>query len=249
MGDDDDQRALHEHTVRYNNTAIARATFSLCPSGAGPNSTRPWESLAVAAYSPIRFNKRTLLNQYIAQCGTMMDLSIIKQGIKEYHHNIVHSTEPENIAYQALDVILCGALSLPGIAYFALHSNWCVLIHGIAIGTLSVLADGLQMSRLLFWDRIGALSTFVVWFAYGIYLTRDMSALFAMYEISMVLCSLVWQQLASMYFYHAKYEKSRRNGIFYQRLWHIGASWSMLSLVLYGAPHTCRRLPWGGSIE
>lgn len=157
-----------------------------------------------------------------------------KKSIIDYY-NVVYSTEPEHVVYQPLDIILCGALGLPAITYFALHRNWFMLVHGITIGTLSVLADGLQMSHLLFWDRIGALSTFVVWFAYGIYLRHDMSAWFATYEISMVLSSLVWQQFAIMYFY---YKQDSRNGIFYQRLWHIGGSWSMISLVLYGAPNT-----------
>lgn len=47
VGDDDDQ-GLRERTVRYN-TVLVRSTFSLCPSGAGPNSIRFWESLAVGA--------------------------------------------------------------------------------------------------------------------------------------------------------------------------------------------------------
>jgi hypothetical protein len=122
-----------------------------------------------------------------------------------------------------IDVVLCGLLGLPGM----LHYNSLMFWHGLVIGSLSVLADGFQIHELLFFDRIGALSTFVIWFAYGITLTNELSVLFVIYEIILVSNSIYWQRIAFSYFY---YKKDYQKGIFYQRLWHIGAVMSMMNL-------------------
>ena len=64
-----------------------------------------------------------------------------------------------SVEYRTIDIVLCAALGLPGI----LHYNLFMAVHGLTIGTLSVLGDGLQISRFLFWDRVGAVTTFIVW--------------------------------------------------------------------------------------
>jgi len=135
-----------------------------------------------------------------------------------------------------IDVILCGSLSLPGM----LHYNRFMLIHGLTIGTLSVLGDGLQIPRFLFWDRVGAVTTFIVWFSYGISLIPNMSLTFMIYEIIIVANSLYWQRIAFSYFY---YKNNNIKGLFYQRLWHIGAVTSMTSLVTYDYLFVANRYP------
>jgi hypothetical protein len=135
-----------------------------------------------------------------------------------------------------IDVILCGSLCLPGM----LHYNPYMAIHGLTIGTLSVLGDGLQIPRFLFWDRVGAVSTFIIWFSYGISLIPNMSLTFMIYEIVIVATSLYWQRIAFSYFY---YKNNNRKGLFYQRLWHIGAVTSMTSLVAYDYLFVANRYP------
>jgi hypothetical protein len=44
--DHDDKRA---HEILHYNQVLSNSIFSLCPSGAGPNSLRLWESLAIGS--------------------------------------------------------------------------------------------------------------------------------------------------------------------------------------------------------
>jgi hypothetical protein len=132
-----------------------------------------------------------------------------------------------------IDIVLCAVLGLP-------HYNLFMAVHGLTIGTLSVLGDGLQISQFLFWDRVGAVTTFIVWFSYGVSLIPNMSKMFVTYELIIVTNSLTWQRIAFSYFYH---KKDTTRGLFYQRLWHIGAFTSMLSLVTYDYLFVANRYP------
>ena len=141
-----------------------------------------------------------------------------------------------SVEYRTVDIVLCAALGLPGM----LHYNRFIAFHGLTIGTLSVLGDGLQIPSFLFWDRLGAVTTFVTWFSYGISLAPNMTRFFMTYEVIIVANSLIWQQIALSYFYH---KKDNKNRIFYQRLWHICAFASMTSLVAYDYLFVANRYP------
>lgn len=122
------------------------------------------------------------------------------------------------VEYNKIDIFLCASLAFPELLWFVLHWNWFVLIHGITIGTLSILADGLHIYELLFW------------FFYGMSLVKQMSFWFITYEITLVTNSIICHQCAKIYFYK---KKNNAYGIFYQRLLHIGAISSMASIVIH----------------
>lgn len=144
-------------------------------------------------------------------------------------HTSWYHVEPVQVDYGLLDISLCGALGLPGVLHFVMHNSWFMLAHGIVIATLSVLADGLQKSEFLVADRIGAGSTFVLWFAHGLRLVRRMSPLFVLYMCVIVGSSVLCQRKAAYMFYK---EKDSRSGVVLQRLWHVGALCSMGSLLV-----------------
>jgi hypothetical protein len=67
---------LEEKTYRYNQV-LSDSRFSLCPEGAGPNTLRLWESIAVGAV-PVLFNQSLELPEKIR--GNLIDSSVFWEG-------------------------------------------------------------------------------------------------------------------------------------------------------------------------
>ena len=60
FGQEKEKDAIKGDDVDHYNSVISDSIFSLCPAGAGPNTLRLWESLAVGSIPVILSNKHEL---------------------------------------------------------------------------------------------------------------------------------------------------------------------------------------------
>lgn len=67
---------LEDKTFRYNQV-LSDSRFSLCPEGAGPNTLRLWESIAVGAV-PVLFNRSLELSEQMR--APLIDLALFWEG-------------------------------------------------------------------------------------------------------------------------------------------------------------------------
>ena len=62
---EDQKNAIEEDEVRRYNEVLSDSVFSLCPAGAGPNTLRLWESLAIGSIPVVLSNKYEMPNKSV----------------------------------------------------------------------------------------------------------------------------------------------------------------------------------------
>ncbi len=93
----------HDDMLHYNEV-LSDSIFSLCPAGAGPNTLRLWESLAVGAIPVILGPAPTLPKVRYDQCAQWSDIVLFhdEHDLNSLHQVLAAVSESERIRRQAL---------------------------------------------------------------------------------------------------------------------------------------------------